>query len=211
GTRFAQDVPKAARAAFEKALTHLREGKSNEAITLLREAIAVFNDYFDALLTLGGEYYRVGKYQEAVEALERARQVNDRDALVYHLFGLVMVKQQKFTVAEYAFRESVRLNANNPSARFGRALALIELAFRNKDAGQRDADLAEAEKELDQAWELSGKRMNDVYLQRARIFERRGQKEAAARELESYLKAEPGAKNVEAIRAAILKLRDARK
>jgi tetratricopeptide (TPR) repeat protein len=211
GTNFVQDVPKAARAAYEKALTRLREGKSGEAITLLREAIAIFDDYFNALLTLGGELYRTGKYQDALESLERARQVNDRDATVYHLFGLVMLKQQKFTVAEYAFRESVGLNANNPAARFGRALALIELAFRNQDARQRDADLAEAEKELGQAWELSGKRMTSVYLQRARILERRGEKEAAARELESYLKAEPDAKDSAAIREAISKLRGEKK
>jgi tetratricopeptide (TPR) repeat protein len=208
---FAQDVPKSARVAYEKALTRLRDGKSDEAISLLREAVAIFGDYFNALLTLGGELYRTGKYQAALESLERARQVNDREGAVYHLFGLVMIKQQKFAVAEYAFREAVRLNANNPAAHFGRALALIELAFRSADTKQRDADLAEAEKELTSSLEMSGKRMTAVYLQRARIHERRGDKEAAVRELESYLKAEPDAKDASAVREAIIKLKDGKK
>jgi tetratricopeptide (TPR) repeat protein len=208
---FAQDVPKAARAAYEKALIRLREGKSDEAVALLREAVSIFGDYFNALLALGGELYRIGKYQDALESLERARQVNDRESMVYHLFGLVMIKQQKFAVAEYAFREATRLNAINPATHFGRALALIELAFRNSDTRQRDADLAEAEKELAASFELSGKRMTSVHLQRARIYERRGNKEAAVRELESYLKAEPDAKDAGAIRDAILQLKEGKK
>ena len=43
------------------------------------------------------------------------------------------------------------------------------------------------------------------------IGETRGQKEAAAVDLESYLKAEPEAKNGATIRAAIAKLRGANK
>ena len=53
--------------------------------------------------------------------------------------------------------------------------------------------------------------MTYVYRQRARIHERRGNKEAAARDLENYLKAEPEAKNAEAIRHAIAKLRGEKK
>jgi regulator of sirC expression with transglutaminase-like and TPR domain len=53
--------------------------------------------------------------------------------------------------------------------------------------------------------------MTSVHLQRARIYERRGDKEAAVRELESYLKAEPDAKDAGAIRDAILKLKEGKK
>jgi len=68
-------------------------------------------------------------------------------------------------------------------------------------------DLVAAEKELDRAWETSEKRLTAVYLQRARIHEKRDEKEAAAADLENYLKAEPEAKNGATIRAAIAKLR----
>lgn len=207
GTSFAQDVPKSARAAYEKAMTKLREGGSDEAITLLREATAIFDDYFDARFALATELFRAGKEAEALQELERARQINDREGAVYHLFGLVMLKQRKFAVAEYAFREATRLNANNASSHFYRGLALIELVTREADERQRAADMDEAERALNHAFDLSGKRMTAVYLQRARIHERRGDKEAAARDLEQYLKAEPEAKNGQAIREAIMKLR----
>ncbi|HEV8482089.1 MAG TPA: carboxypeptidase regulatory-like domain-containing protein [Blastocatellia bacterium] len=207
GTNFVQDVPKPARAAFEKGLAKLREAKSDEAIALLREATSLFNDYFNAHFQLGAELYRRGKLDDALHALERARQINDRDGAVFHWFGLVMVKQQKFGVAEYAFGEAVRLNATDTASHFYHGLMLIELAKQMGDKTQRTAELARAEQEMTRAWELSEKRLTGVYRQRARICEMRGDREAAARELESYLKAEPNAKDVDAVREMITRLR----
>lgn len=207
GTNFAQDVPRTARAAYERAMARLREGKSEDAVVALREAITSFSDYFDAHFALGKELFREGKDSEALEALERARQINDRQDAVYYVFGMVMVKQGKFAVAEYAFREATRLNANNAVSHFYHAQTLIELGLRGNDERQSASDLNAAEQELTRAWEISEKRLSAVYLQRARIHEKRGEKEAAARDLESYLKAEPDAKNGAAIRAAIAKLR----
>jgi tetratricopeptide (TPR) repeat protein len=208
GTNFAQEVPKPARLAYERAIARFREGKHEEAVAALREAVANFNDYFDAHFALGKELFREGKDTEALESLERARQINDRQDAVYYMFGLVMMKQGKFAVAEYAFREATRLNANNVLSHYYHGQALIELAVRSDDERQRNIDLSAAEKELDRAWEDSEKKLVDVYLQRARIHERRGQKEAAAVDLESYLKAVPEAKNGASIRAAITKLRE---
>ncbi|HJZ69859.1 MAG TPA: hypothetical protein VKF81_17165, partial [Blastocatellia bacterium] len=103
--------------------------------------------------------------------------------------------------------EATRLNANNAASRFYHAQTLIELGLRGKDELQSSADLSAADQELTRAWEISEKRLSAVYLQRARIHEKRGEKESAARDLESYLKAEPDARNGAAIRAAIAKLR----
>jgi tetratricopeptide (TPR) repeat protein len=207
GTNFAQEVPSLARSGYEKALAKLREGKTDEGVALLREAITGFPDYFDAHLLLGKELFREGKNEEALEEFERARQINDRQDAVFFMFGLVMLKQQKFVIAEYGFREAIRLNPNNAGSHFYRGVTLISAGLRGSDQKQRAADLAEAEKELNSAFDMSNKRLSAVYFQRARIYEYRGEKLAAARELESYLKAEPGVQNAEAIRALILKLK----
>ncbi|HWN98456.1 MAG TPA: carboxypeptidase regulatory-like domain-containing protein [Blastocatellia bacterium] len=208
GTDFAQDVPRAARAAYAKGISKTREGKSEEAVALMREAIAEYNDYFDAYLALGFEFYRLGKDAEALEALERARQINDRGPAVYYTFGMVMARQQKFRAAEYAFGKAAELNANNVSAHFNHAVALIEVALRSSDPSQVKTLLTNADRELDSAWELSGKQLNAVFLQRARVHEERGNNQAAARELENYLKAEPGAKNAAALKETIARLRE---
>ncbi|HZM90888.1 MAG TPA: carboxypeptidase regulatory-like domain-containing protein [Blastocatellia bacterium] len=207
GTSFAQDVPKVAREAYAKGVSRLREGKSDEGIALLREATSEFNDYFDAHLALGLEFYRVGKDPEALEALERARQINEKGYLTYYTFGLVMVRQQKFRAAEYAFGKAAEFNDRHINAHFNHAVALIEVAMRSKAPEEIPKLLLDADKELDRAWDLSEKKLNTVFLQRARVHEERGNKEAAARELEKYLKAEPDAKNAASVKEAIAKLR----
>lgn len=208
GTRFAQSIPKAALAAYEKAVSKIREGKSDEGIALLREATSEFSDYFDAHLALGVEFYKLGKDTESLEALERARLINDKGATVYYTFGMVMVRQQKFRAAEYAFGKAAELNDNHVHAHFNHAVALIEVALRTKDPSEVKTVLANADRELDRAWDLSGKKLNTVYLQRARVHEERGNKESAARALENYLKAEPDAKNAAVVKEAIAKLRE---
>jgi Tfp pilus assembly protein PilF len=205
GTSFVQDVPKAARAAYEKAMAQLRAGQAAAGIAALREALSIFDDYFDAQFALGLALYRAGKYDEALPPLERARQINDRAAPVYHLFGLVMVKQKKFAVAEYGFREAIRLNPNNAESHMYRGLVLVELAGRG-DEKQRAKDMAEAEQELSRALELDGK-LGPAYLQRAMLRKRKGDREGAARDLESYLSVTPYEKNAAAIREEIARLR----
>jgi tetratricopeptide (TPR) repeat protein len=207
GTNFVQEVPKAARAAFEKAQEKLRDGKAQEGVELLKQAVALFADYFDAHLTLGLELFKLGQDNEALQELERARQINDREGAVYHLFGLIMLKEKKFGVAEYAFSEATRLGASNPVSRFYHGLALLEVAKSTPDQQLRSTGFADAEKELDRAIELSGGRLATAYLQRARVYESRGNYEAAARDLETYLKAEPDAENAPALREAITRLR----
>lgn len=211
GTNFAQDVPRQARVSYEKGIARLRERKSDEGIAMLREAISTFNEYFDAHFALGNEFFRRGRNNEALEEFERARQINDRQDAVYFMFGMVMLREQKFALAQRAFREASSINANSAASRFYRGQALVELALRTNDETQRGTDLSDAENELNRAWELSSGRLTMVYLQRARIYDRRGDKEAAARELENYLTAEPEAQNAAAIRTAITRLRNPNK
>jgi tetratricopeptide (TPR) repeat protein len=207
GTSFAQDVPRAAREAYAKGISLIREGNSAEGIASLRGATEEFGEYFDAYLALGTEFYRLGRDSDALEALERARQINDKGAVVYYTFGLVMVRQQKYRAAEYAFGKAAEFDDSHINSHFNHAVALIEIALRSKDASEVKAFLANADRELDRAWDLSGKRLNTVFLQRARVQEERGDKEAAARALEKYLKVEPDAKDRAAVKEAIAKLR----
>jgi tetratricopeptide (TPR) repeat protein len=206
GVSFAQEVPRPARTAYEKAVDRFKEGKSEEGIALLREATTIFSDYFDAHFALALELYRTEKYDESLHSLERARAINDREGAVYHLFGLLMTKQRKLGVAEYAFREAARLNPNSIAARFYHGVVLIELGTRGSTA-QGAADLNLAEKQLVAAWDLSQRRLSGVHLQLYRLHTHRGEKAAAIKDLENFLKAEPNAKNAAEIRAQITRLR----
>ncbi len=207
GTSFVQDIPVAAREAFEKGVSRIKEGKSAEGLTLLQEAIRVFPDYFNAHFALGTEFSRQQQPEEAIKSLERARQINDRDARVYQLFGIIMAQRQKFNVAEFSFRQAIERDPLNAQSRFSRGLALIEMAVKDNDQTQHN-HLAEAERELRKALELSNQKLAAAHLHLARIYELRGNRKAASAALETYLKLQPDDQNAPAIREAILKLKN---
>jgi tetratricopeptide (TPR) repeat protein len=211
GTAFAQDVPKAARTAYEKGKAKLGEGKSDEGIALLRQATDTFDTYFDAYFALGAALYKTGQFDDAIAALEKAREINEQDGAVYHVFGLIMIKQGKFTVAEYAFRNAAKLNVTSPASHFYHAYVLIELAGRSKLQRDHDTELAESDAELAKAWELSNKRLFPVYLEQARILQMRGDNQGAAAKLEAFLKAVPDYKQAAAVRETIARLREDKK
>jgi len=213
GTTFVQNVPKEARAAFERALRLLRETNTSAAITALDEAIRSFPGYFDAHFVLGKEFMKAGKYSEAIAQLDEARRINPRDDRTYELFGLVLMQQKKYAVAAAVFAEASRLNALEPQYPLMRGIALIEHASSispgtsKSAAAERISILVDAEKNLTRAYELSNRKLSTVHLQLARVYEKQGNLPRAAGELEQYLKENPDSPNAEAIRDGIKKLR----
>jgi Tfp pilus assembly protein PilF len=213
GTTFVQNVPKEARAAFEKALTLLRDNNTAEAMAALGDAIRSFPGYFDAHFVLGKEFMKAGKHSEAIAQLDEARRINPRDDRTYELFGLVLMQQKKYAVAAAVFAEASRLNALEPQYPLMRGIALIEHASSispgtsKSAAAERNSTLDEAEKNLAHAYELSNRKLTTVHLQLARVYEKQGNRLRAAGEMEQYLKENPASPNAEAIRDGIKKLR----
>lgn len=214
GTTFVQDVPPAARSALVRALQLSKQGKAQLALALLREALKIFPDYFDARFALGNEMLKANQLDEAITQLEQARRINPKDGRVYETFGLVLMRQRKYAVAAAVFGEAARLNPLDPQPPLLRAISLIEYAAllnpkadRALEQERRDVFI-EAESNLTKAFELSGRRLPGVYLQRARIYEKRGERARAAAELEHYLQESPDAANADAIRQAIRQLRE---
>jgi regulator of sirC expression with transglutaminase-like and TPR domain len=60
---------------------------------------------------------------------------------------------------------------------------------------------------LQRAYELSGKKLAEVHLQLARLYEKKGDRTRAANELEQYVRQSPDDKRATEIREAIKKLR----
>ncbi|HYH85956.1 MAG TPA: tetratricopeptide repeat protein [Pyrinomonadaceae bacterium] len=212
---FAQNVPPLARQAFERGLKLTRAGKSQEGIAAMREATQMFPDYFDAHFALGSELAKAGDLGGAIIEFEHARRVNPKEGMVYYAFGLVLSQQKKHAVAAAVFAEAARLSPNDVRHPFQRATslinhaAMIDPAASKKAADEREFALAEAEKALKHAYELSGKKMAAYHEQMARVFERRGDKARAADELEQYLRMNPGDPRAGSFREAIKTLRGA--
>ncbi|MFN2599365.1 MAG: tetratricopeptide repeat protein, partial [Pyrinomonadaceae bacterium] len=206
------NVPRAARDAFEAGVRASRENKSADAVASYENAIKLFPDYFDAHLVLASELARAGRLDDAIKHLDEARRVNPKDDRVYDLFARVMRQQHKYAVAARIYAEAASLNPQEPQYLVSEAASLIDQAATldptlPKNAEERTFAYGEAEKALARADEISNRRLADVHLQRARLYEKRGDRARAADELEQYLRKAPNAKNAEAIRQAIKQLR----
>lgn len=210
---FNQDVPKPARALLERAKKMAEQGQPELALSLMQEAIKIFPAYFEAHLELGNELLQINRLEDAITELDRARALNPNDDRVYLSFGLVLMQQQKYPMAVAVFAEAARLNPTNPLNPLMRAVALIRQAStidpqQSKTAAtDREFILKRAEVALSQASDLSGQKLTADYLTLAEFYEMKGERGRAAAELEQYLQKNPDAKNAEAIREAIRKLR----
>ncbi len=212
GTVFVQNVPALARDAHDRGARLARDSKHAEAIAAFREAIAAFPEYFDAHLALGVELMETGESDASLREFEHARTINPSDARVFAYFGQLLVRQRKLAVAAAAFGEAARLNPSEPQYPLQRAAVLIDRASsidasKPEDAKARTELLEAAAKDLDAAWERSRRSLAAVHLQRARLYERKGDRKAAAGALEAYLSMTPNAPNADAIRKSIASLR----
>lgn len=211
GVIFVQKVPKPALDAFEMAMNLLAKRRAQEAQASLESAIKIFPDYLEARFVLAGELAKKGKLDDAINQLNEAQRVNPKDDRVWYAFGAALLQQRKYAVAARVFGEAANLNPLEPQYSYMQGLALIDQAATIEPNTQQAIDtrnffLAEAEKVLLRAYEVSDKKLAVVHLQLARLYEKKGDRNRAAGELEQYLKS-PEAKNSAAIREAIRKLR----
>ena len=100
------------------------QGKAELALSLMREAIKLFSQYFEAHLELGNELLQTGHLEEAIAELDLARQINPKDDRAYLSFGLVLMQQKKYGVAVAVFAEASRLNPTSALNSLMRAKSL---------------------------------------------------------------------------------------
>jgi cytochrome c-type biogenesis protein CcmH/NrfG len=206
---FSQEVPKAAFENFKRAQKLAAEGKRELVMAQLQEAVKLFPNYFEAHLMIGNQLLASGRLEESILALDRAREINPNDERVYQSFGLLLMKQRKYSVAVPIFAEAARLNPANPLNPLMKASALIyQASFLAAELQeQRSELLKQAEVGLTQASDLSDKKVKADAVTLALFYEMKGQPDRAATELEDYLKKNPAAKNLEELKTEIARLR----
>ncbi len=212
GVTFVQNVPPAALDAFDHAKKSLAAGRSSEAQSFLATAIKIFPDYFDAHFMLANELIKTGQLDDAIKELNEAQRINPKDDRVWYLFGTVLMQQGKYAIAARVFAEAARLNPLEPDYPFMQGVCLLNQAVITQPTSEKATEVRayffdEAEKSLRHAYEVSGQKLQVVYLQLARLYEKRGDRARAAGELEEFLKKSPDARNAQAIRDAIQKLK----
>jgi TolA-binding protein len=207
---FSQNVPVDAQQSLEQGLKLIDEGKGDEAIEKFQHALRIFPKYFEAHLQLGNLFLKSGRPADAITELDLAREINPNDERTYQSFGLLLMGQKNYGMAVAIFAEAGRLNPQNPMNSLMRGIALIHHAASIDPANttERTSLLGRADQALAQALSQSDNKMKPDSPTLALFYEMKGEPERAATELESYIRKTPQARNAEAIKNEIRRLRE---
>jgi tetratricopeptide (TPR) repeat protein len=194
---FAQDVPKAARDAYQLGEQSIKKNDLKSAEVSLIHAIELFPDYFQALELLGSEYVKHDYFDTAAPLLAHAVEVNKNAWYSFYGLGVSLIELGKPDEGLQALRRAVRLNPKsiNASMRLG-----LELA-------KSDQNLDEAIPLMVFVTHNAGKHLPDAYLALASLLSKKKRYKEAADALDEYLRLSPAVANRDQIKRKVEDLR----
>ncbi len=193
-----QEVPKAAKQHYEKALKLAQSNQAKAAIEKLEEAIKVFPDYLYALNKLGEQYLQSGQRELAQTYFERAIATNARFAPPHIGVGTILNEQKKYAEAIAHLETAVKLDDTYPMAHIQLGLALMETA---------PPDFVRSEKALLRGLAQGGKDVAYVYMHLFNLHIRQRQYVQAAAQLEAFLRDQPDAPEATQVRQKLESLK----
>jgi tetratricopeptide (TPR) repeat protein len=115
------EVPKEAQGKYEEAMTAIKNGRATEAVTRLKEAIAIHPRYVRALTDLGVLYLKLNMLDESATSLRQAVKVNNK----YHVsrlnLAIVLNHQGKYSEALEVITPLFKENPKLPGLRMALA------------------------------------------------------------------------------------------
>jgi tetratricopeptide (TPR) repeat protein len=195
-------VPDAAKAQYEKGVKAAGSDKHDEAVAALKEAIAAYPDYYDALTLLGTEYVNRQDLQSAIPTLKHAVEVNKKGAPAFYALGVALIGDGQREDGIGALKSAVAFNPDSVSANMRLGLELANDEQKHSKAGddtKAKADSTEAIKALKNVTRVAGKDEPRAYILLARLYSKYGEYKEAADALDGYLKADPKSDQRDAI------------
>ena len=94
---------------YDAALTHFAENDLEAAVNAFKELIDTYPDYIEGFLGLGHAYERLSRYDEAIEAIQKAIEINPKDPLAYTSLSICYQRKGMIQEAEDAMAKSQQL------------------------------------------------------------------------------------------------------
>ena len=178
---FAQEVPKPAQDAYDKAVKDLNDKKRSEGFAGLQKALGIFPTYYNALHRFGVELFFMKQYMDSAGVFMRAAQVNPKSATSYYYLGYALhnAGKQYNKSALTAATEALNL-----------APASVQVLFLTAKIERNLGKFPEAEKHLLLAKKNASTKIPEIHLELSQLYsdDLKRYKEAAD-ELENYIKA----------------------
>lgn len=181
---------------YNKGTTLLNQGKLNEAIAELKQAVQMKPDMAAAHFNLGDAYERKGALDDAIASYKDAIKTKP-DAKYYLSLGLAYKKKKALTEAIEAYKKSAEIDAKNPKVFFN-----LGNAYQEREA------FVDAIASYNKAIALKYPNASAVYFNLGVTCQKKGNNLEAAKAYEAYLKASPRASNAKQIQELVKNLRD---
>ena len=94
---------------YDAALTHFAENDLEAAVNAFNTLIETYPDYIEGYLGLGHAYERLGLYDEAIAAVQKAIAINPKDPLAYTSLSICYQRKGMIQEAEDAMAKSQQL------------------------------------------------------------------------------------------------------
>lgn len=188
------EVPEAAREKYRQGVKSAAEGKTEQAVKLLQEAVKAHDRFYAANLALAGQLSKLQRYDEALAAYRRAGELKPDRPEPYVGVGVTLVSQKRYEEGIRMLRGVIEVDKDLPAP-------YLSLGYAEMMTGEYKP----AEEHLLRALELARPALAHVYL--ANVYEQTGEPAKAAAQLEAYLKENPNSPQTDAVRAAVEKLK----
>jgi len=190
-------VPEAAKDLYLKAVASAEQGDSTNAITQLKAALDIYPEFPLALNELGVQYLKTGHPDKASESLSKAVKIAPDSFSPRLNYGIALLNLRKLAEAEDQLRFAVNKESAAPTAHM--YLGIVLAIQRKLDEGTKELELAVASKSSEVV--LAHRYLGGIYYEKKEY-------EAAANELELYLKLVPKAADAEVLRQKIKEWRE---
>ena len=178
---FAQEVPKEAKTAYERAVDAFAKKRDQEGFAGLKKAIEIFPGYYLALHRFGSELFLRKQYSECFQVFIKATEINPRSATSFFYMGYSFYHLGKpyHKAALTSLKQAHLLAPASPQV-------LWMLGRVKRSIGK----FSEAEQHLLQAKKHAAAKVPEIHKELSELYANDLKKYAAAAdELEAYLKA----------------------
>lgn len=191
-----QKVPAGARKEYEKSLKFVGEGKTEQAVEHLKQAVALYPDYLTARNQLGAQYLKLKMPAEAIEQFEAALKVDPKAFMSRLNLGIIAVEQKDYPAAINHLRQALTADGAAPAPHLYLGIALLGTD-----------DLQSSFDELSKAIILSNSEYTVAHYYIAFIHTKRGERDDAIRELKTYLESSPSGELADHARVLLGKMK----
>jgi tetratricopeptide (TPR) repeat protein len=127
-------VPELAAVAFERALAAMQRQDWTEAELELEQLVLEFDGLAGPWVNLAMIYANDGRDQEALDALDRALEINPDHAVALNQRGILLREQGQFEAAEQAYRSAIAAEPMYALAHYNLGVLLDLYARRHAEA-----------------------------------------------------------------------------